>query len=107
MWILFVALLYEESNDKNTFFLPIIHYEMFLQVFLIRSWCCETFFSQDRQPLVFALNFCLEEHHCRSLRDNGWSLALYDVMNLKTQQNGEVLLLSKTDVVRTIFVIMQ
>ena len=35
---------------------------MLLRVFLIRCWCGKTFFSQDRQPLVFALNFGLEEH---------------------------------------------
>ena len=52
----------EDSQDKEDLFLPIIHYEMLLRVFLIRCWCGKTFFSQDRQPLVFALNFGLEEH---------------------------------------------
>ena len=51
-----------DSENKKDLFLPIIHYEMFLRVFLIRCWCGKTFFSQDRRPLVFALNFCLEEH---------------------------------------------
>ena len=52
----------KESEDKKDLSLPIIHYGMFLRVFLIRCWCGKTFFSQDRQPLVFALNFGLEEH---------------------------------------------
>ena len=52
----------KDSEDKKDLSLPIIHYGMFLRVFLIRCWCGKTFFSQDRQPLVFALNFDLEEH---------------------------------------------
>ena len=52
----------KDSEGKKDLSLPIIHYEMLLRVFLIRCWCGKTFFSQDRQPLVFALNFGLEEH---------------------------------------------